>query len=123
MIVVAAVTVEAVAARYPGVPFGLGLVASALLGLWHWSAQRRGPALVGATLDRDGRWWLAFGDGSTAPATLLSGSRVLGSSVVLRWGSTGRGARSVWLTPRDVPSERLRELTVRLLASGARSGV
>jgi hypothetical protein len=47
---------------------------------------------------------------------------VLGSSVVLRWRA-GPVVRGAWLTGWDLPPERLRELTVRLLAAGALAGV
>jgi hypothetical protein len=121
LVVACAVAIEAVAARYPEGPVGLGAATGVLLALWHGLWVRRSPTVVGATLDRAGRWRLRLSDGRAVAAVLQPGSRVLGSSVVLRW-KTGRRVLSAWLTGWDLPPDRLRELTVRLLASGGRAG-
>jgi hypothetical protein len=72
-----------------------------------------------ATLDSHGRWLIDSASGR-AEAELLPGSRVLGSSVVLRL-RCGRGVQSLWLTGWDLPAVELRQLRVRLLAQGARA--
>jgi hypothetical protein len=122
LIVACAVTIEMAAARHPAAPAGLGVVASTLLSLSYAWRSRRLPAVTAATLDGAGQWRLVLADGTSTVAELAPGSRILGSSVVLRWTTGGRHLRSAWLTSRDVPQERLRQLTVRLLASGTRTG-
>ena len=87
--------VEAVLARHPGAPAGAGLVVAALLVAGVWFQRRRRPRSV------------------ALPAG--PGSRLLGSSVVLRWQSAGRSG-ALWLTPADLPRETLRSLAVRLVA-------
>jgi hypothetical protein len=114
-----ALALEVVAARHPAGPAGVGVLAGLALGVWYWSRYRWAPALIGATLDGRGHWQLSFSDGRTLAAVLLPGSRVLGRSVVLRW-RVGSRIRAAWLTSRDLSPARLRELTVRLLASGTR---
>jgi hypothetical protein len=121
LILACAVAWEVVAARHPAGPAGIGLVAATLLSAWHWVGRRRGPALIRASLDRSDRWELTLSDGKSVPAVLRPGSRILGSSVVLRW-QAGRRVRSMWLTAWDLPPEQLRELTVRLRASSAQTG-
>jgi hypothetical protein len=87
--------VEAVLARHPGAPTGAGLAVAALLVAGAWFQRRRRPRSL------------------ALPAG--PGSRLLGSSVVVRWQSPGRSG-SLWLTPADLPRETLRSLAVRLVA-------
>ena len=111
--------VECVLANRPDLPAGLGLVAGALLiGGQMWRMRNTTPG-IGARLDPAGRWTLLTRQGSQ-PAELAPGSRVLGSTVVLRLRTAG-GVQEVWLTARDVSASRLRELRVRLLAAGDRA--
>ncbi len=111
--------VESVLANYPDVPAGLGLALGALLVGGHLWRMRNTGATVGARLDPVGGWTLLT-RGGRQPAELAPGSRVLGPTVVLRLRTPG-GVRQVWLTERDVPASRLRELRVRLLAAGDRA--
>ena len=115
----AAGVVESVLANHPDVPAGFGLALGVLLvggQLWR---MRNARTAVGARLDPAGGWTLLTPDGRQ-PAELVPGSRVLGSTVVLRLRAAG-GVRQVWLTESDVPASRLRELRVRLLAAGDRA--
>ncbi len=121
LVVACVLAIEIVATRYPEGPVGAGLVAGMLLLAWDRLWVRRAPRVEAAGLDKEGRWLLRFSDGSTRPGVLARGSRVLGSSVVLRW-RTAVGVRSVWLTRQDLDADRLRQLTARLLSSGARTG-
>jgi hypothetical protein len=115
----AAAVVESVLANHPDVPSGLGLGLGALLiGAQLWR-MRNTRTTVGARLDPLGRWTLLT-RGGREPAELAPGSRVLGATVVLRLRAAG-GIRQFWLTERDVPPSRLRELRVRLLAAGDRA--
>jgi hypothetical protein len=87
--------VEGVLARHPGAPAGVGLAVAALLVAGIWLQRRRRPSSL----------------------ALLAGpgSRLLGSTVVVRWQAPGRSG-SLWLTPADLPRETLRLLAVRLVA-------
>ena len=115
---VAGIALEAVLARYPGAPLGIGAVAAAALLLWFgWQRRRRPLAFEFAPTPRR----LRFGDGHAAPFVLGPGSRVLGSTVVLHWQSAGR-AGALWLTPADLSREGLRSLAVRLVANGRPAG-
>ena len=87
--------VEAVLARHPGAPAGVGLAVAALLVAGAWIQQRHRPRSL------------------VLQAT--TGSRLLGSSLVVRWQSPGRSG-ALWLTPADLPRETLRSLAVRLVA-------
>lgn len=110
-----AAVIEAVAGRHPGAPAGIGIavgLAIAAASLWR---RRYNPRPTRASLDAAGDWRLTFADGGSRPAILCRGTRVLGSSVVLRWRA-GERSFFAWLTVRDVPGPRLRELRVRLLA-------
>jgi hypothetical protein len=121
LLVACALTVEAVVARYPDGPVGIGLAAGILLALWHSWLGRRSVRVRTATLDRRGDWQLRLADGRRVAAVLLPGSRVLGRTVLLRLRS-GRLTRSVWLTAWDLPSPDLHRLVVRLLTFGPTSG-
>lgn len=104
--------IEAVAARHPGAPRGLGVVAAALLAVaFQFQRQRRPRTLLFAP----GASQLRFADGSERPFVAGAGSRLLGSSVVLHWQSPGRSG-AAWLTPADLPRETLRALAVQLVA-------
>jgi hypothetical protein len=122
LVVACALVIEVVAARHPGGPVGLGVAVAILLTAWHRLRTRHAPAITVATVDGQGAWRLELSDGRSLAAVLLPGSRVLGTSVVLRWRA-GSVVRGTWLTGWDLPPDRLRELTVRLLASGAQGGV
>ena len=87
--------VEGVLARHPGAPVGAGLAVAALLVAGVWLQRRRRPRFV------------------AVPAG--PGSRLLGSSVVVHWQSSGRSG-ALWLTPADLPRETLRSIAVRLVA-------
>jgi hypothetical protein len=97
---------EAVLARYPGAPAGIGAAAAAVLLLW-FARQRRRRPLALEFAPSVGR--LRFGDGHAVPFVLGPGSRVLGSTVVLHWQSADR-ADALWLTPADLSHEALRRL-------------
>ena len=116
LLVAAAASVEAVAACYPDGPAGVGLAVGALLVAWHLWLGRRSALVRTATLGRGGEWQLGLADGRQVAAALLPGSRVLGSTVVLRLRG-GRLTRSAWLTARDLPAVDLRRLAVRLMAA------
>jgi hypothetical protein len=109
--------VGAVAARNLAGPAGIwtGVAAGVGLAGWMWWRGRRAARVPSATIDTRGRWHLRLSDGTLAPAVLLSGSRVLARSVVLRL-RTERASRSVWLTTWDLPEEVLRQVTIRLTA-------
>jgi hypothetical protein len=110
--------VEAAAWRHPGLPVGIGALLAALLGTWHLVRARRAP--VHAEWGPGG-WRLKLADGRWVEATLVAGTRLLGSSVVLRWHADGRTV-GAWLTPADLPRSRLRRLAVRLQAQAMRVG-
>jgi hypothetical protein len=116
LLVAAAACVEAVVARYPEGPAGIGLAAGILLASWHCWLGRRSALVRTATLGRGGDWQLGLADGRQVAAALLPGSRVLGPTVVLRLRG-GRLTRSAWLTARDLPAVDLRRLAVRLMAA------
>lgn len=116
-----ALTIEAVAARYPEPRMGLGIAALALLAAWLWYRRRGAAGVTGITVDRDGSWQTVLADGRSLPSQVLPGTRLLGSTVALRW-RVGTKVRHAWLTPRDVPAPQLRELAVRLAAARVREG-
>ena len=111
-------TIEAVLARYPQAPLGVGVAVTALLAAALWYARRRRPLVLELA---PGGGSMRLRDGTRAPFRPGIGSRVLGSSVVLHWRSAGRSG-SLWLTPADQPRETLRALAVRLVAAGHRAG-
>jgi hypothetical protein len=118
--VACALVMEAVASHYPEGPAGAGLGCGLCLAAWQlWRVRNEGRASR-LTVDPDGRWTIESPAGRSR-AVLLPGTRVLGRSVVLRWKTEGT-VGSAWLTAADVPAARLRELRVRLLASGAKAG-
>lgn len=108
----AGAVVEAVTANHPGVPPGLGVLAAGALATgMAWRRRGRPVAIelspTGSRLRlQDGRW---------LPCSIGTGSRLLGSSLVLHWRSPGR-SRAAWLTPADLPRETLRSLAVQLVA-------
>ena len=116
LLVAAAACVEAVVARYPEGPAGIGLAAGILLASWHFWLGRRSALVRTATLGRAGDWQLGLADGRQVAAALLPGCRVLGPTVVLRLRG-GSLTRSAWLTARDLPAVDLRRLAVRLMAA------
>jgi len=109
----AGLVLEAVLARYPGAPVGIGAASSAVLLLWFALQRRRRPLALEFAPSVD---HLRFSDGHAVPFVVGPGSRVLGSTVALDWQSAD-GADSLWLTPADLSHEALRRLAVRLLAS------
>jgi len=114
-----ALVIEVVASRYPEPQAWLGVAVLALLAAWLWYQRNRAAGVTGLAVMPDGRWLTLFGDGSQLPSEVLRGTRLLGRSVALHWRA-GRRVRRAWLTPWDVPAGQLRELSVRLLASGPR---
>lgn len=108
-----AICVEWVAARYPGAPFGAGLMLGGLTLAWNRARLGRRPALRRATVSHDDWWQLEFADGCRAPARLLGESRILGPTLVLRWDVGGR-VSGAWLTGLDVATPRLREIALRI---------
>jgi hypothetical protein len=121
LFVVSALTIEAVVARYPDGPAGIGLAAGILLAVWHLWLGRKSARVRTAALDSRGDWQLGLADGRRVAAVLLPGSRVLGRTVLLRLRG-GRLTRSAWLTAWDLPAPDLQRLTVRLMAVGPTSG-
>ena len=117
--VACAAVIEAVASRYPEGPAGAGLAGGLCLAAWQLWRIRDSRRPTRVTVDPDGRWTIESPAGRSL-AVLLPGTRVLGRSIVLRWKTEGI-VGSAWLTAADVPAARLRELRVRLLASGARA--
>lgn len=115
LLVAAVLAVEAVVARYPDGQAGIGLAAGILVASWHFWLGRRSAMVRTATLDWRGEWHLGLADGRRVAAVLSPGSRVLGSTVVLRLRG-GRLIRSAWLTAWDLPAVELRRLAVRLMA-------
>ncbi len=71
LLVACALTVEAVLARYPDGPVGIGLAAGILLAFWHSWLGRRSVRVRTATLDRRGDWQLGLADGRRVAAVLL----------------------------------------------------
>jgi hypothetical protein len=114
-----ALVAEAVAANHPDAPAGLGVAGGLALAGWHLWRTRNVARIRRATLDARGCWQVELPT-SREEAELLPGSRVLGSTVVLRLKSARR-AHSLWLTGWDLPAGDLRRLRVRLLAQGARA--
>jgi hypothetical protein len=114
LVVAAAVVIEAVAARYPGAPAGLGVAAATLLASGLWLQRRRRPQMLEFA---PGAGCLRLADGQELPFQPGTGSRLLGASVVLHWQSAGRSG-SLWLTPADLSREQLRSLAVCLVATG-----
>jgi hypothetical protein len=114
--VACASVIEMVVANYPAVPTGVGLAIGIVLIGAHLLLARNNRALLGARLEPAGRWTLLTRSGEEA-ARLAPGSRVLGSTVVLRLRTAG-GVHQVWLTPHDVSASRLRLLRARLLSAG-----
>ena len=115
------VVVEAVMIRQPQGVTGAGVLLALALVVWFGSGRRASRRIALAALAADGGWRLTYADGRAAEATILRGTRVLGSSVFLKWRVDGRPA-SVWLTHRDLPRPVLRALAVRLQGSGPRVG-
>jgi hypothetical protein len=116
--VACALTVEAVAARYPDAWPGPGVAALLLLAAWLWFRRHRTAGITAIEVDGTGRWRTAFADGRTEASRILSGTRLLGPTVAVRWRA-GRSVHHAWLTPWDVPRGQLRELAVRLEAGRA----
>lgn len=108
----AGLVIEAVAANHPGMPVGLGVLATGALaaGL---ACGRRGEPVAIELSAAGGR--LRLTDGRWLPCSIGTGSRLLGSSLVLHWRAPGR-SRALWLTPADLPGETLRLLAVQLAA-------
>jgi hypothetical protein len=103
--------VEAVLARYPGAPAGAGVAVAAVLAAALWRQRRRRPRSLEFTPVGD---WLRLADGSRQSFRPGTGTRLLGTSVVLHWEAPGHGG-SLWLAPADLPRETLRALAVRLV--------
>jgi MYXO-CTERM domain-containing protein len=114
-----ALVIEAVAAQYPEPRPWLGIAALVLLASWAWRRRANAAGLAGVSVGPDGQWLTLFADGTTQPSELLRGTRLLGSTVALRWRA-GRNVRYAWLTPWDVSAGKLRELAVRLHAAAIR---
>jgi hypothetical protein len=121
LVIACALAIEVVASRYPEPRVGLGVAALVLLGAWLWYRRKGSAGVAGIEVDADGRWQTLLADGRTLPSEVLPGTRLLGSTVALRW-RVGKEVRHAWLTPWDVPAERLRELGVRLRAARVRDG-
>lgn len=122
LVVTCAVVIEAVLLRHPGGVVGPGLLVGAALASWQWSRLKAGRRLRTLTLAADGQWRLQYGDGRTVTAQLARGSRLLGSTVALKWRGLGV-PRAVWLTPADLSRTALRGLHVRLSAADQRAGM
>ena len=109
----AGAVIEAVAAGHPGVPAGLGVLATASLAAGLAWRRRGQPVAIELSVS-GGR--LRLGDGRWLTCSTGTGSRLLGSSLVLHWRAPGRSG-ALWLTPVDLPRETLRSLAVRLAAA------
>jgi uncharacterized protein (TIGR03382 family) len=105
--------VEVVLARHPGAPFGVGITLAAALVAGLWLQRRRRPRTLGFAPTGD---WLRFAGEGRRAFRRGHGTRLLGLSVVVHWEVPGRSG-ALWLTPADLPRERLRALAVRLAAS------
>jgi hypothetical protein len=108
--------IEAMLARHPEAPAGLGVATGAGLLLWQWLRTRRRPCEVTAGADGVA---LVFDRGGTVVPVAAEESRVVGRSVVLHWAGSGQAGAppgTQWLTPADLPRETLRALRVSLLA-------
>lgn len=112
LLLAVALVVEAVAARHPGVPGGLGVAAAAVLAVVFQLERRHRPRVL---VFARGASHLEFADGSQRSFVPGTGSRLLGSSVVLHWRTPGRSG-AAWLTAADLPRETLRSLAVHLVA-------
>ena len=109
--------IEAVLARHPGVPAGPGLAAAAVLLAWHLRQRRRAP--TAAEFDAGG-WRLRLSGGRWVDARLHRSSRLVGTTIALRWLAGGR-SYGAWLTPFDLAPHRLRSLAARLVVQAART--
>lgn len=105
---------EAVLARYPGVPGGIGVLLAAALVGGLWLQRRSRPGALELTPAGD---WLRFRGGDRRPFRRGPGSRLLGTSVIVHWRSRGASG-FLWLTPADLPRETLRKLAARLAVAG-----
>jgi hypothetical protein len=101
LVVAAGVVIEAVAAGWDGARSGVGLAAAAVLLVWH--ARHRAGRSLSLELQPAGN----------------GASRLLGSTIVLRWQSATGGRQGLWLTPFDLPRRTLRQLAVRLVTGRA----
>jgi hypothetical protein len=118
---VCALVIEATLLRQPQGVAGVGVVTGAALATWQWFRLRDGRRVRRAQFAADGGWRLDLKDGRAVLARLVPGSRLLGSSAVLRWRVDGRPL-AVWLTPVDLPPATLRDLRVRLSGADLRVG-
>jgi hypothetical protein len=121
LVVAAALTIMAVAGQTQEPRPGLGMLALALLGGWLWYRRHAARGIAAVAVAADGRFWTEYQDGRRVDSVLLPGTRRLGRTVALRWRAGGE-VRQAWLTPWDVPAERLRELSVRLQAARIADG-
>jgi hypothetical protein len=114
LILIAAVTTEAMLGRYPGASPGLGILLGAMTaGALYLETFQSGRALRRAIWLQDDTWRLEFVDGRVAAADLAPGTRTLGRTLVLRWRLADRSLR-YWLTPFDIDEAILRTVTARL---------
>ena len=98
---------------------GLGGLVAMVTQAWHWKrAGQRPPRWLEAL--PEGRLQLHVGGRPPVTARLRASTRLLGRSLFLDVDTT-IGTRSThircWLTPLDVPSDRLRRWSIVLLAS------
>jgi hypothetical protein len=97
------------------------VAALALLGGWLWYRRRGARDVTALAVGQDGGLLTEFADGRQVASDLMPGTRLLGRTVALRWRA-GAEVRHVWLTPWDVPADRLRALAVRLKAARTSAG-
>jgi hypothetical protein len=119
LVVSCALALEAVLARHPGSPAGLGLALGMILSAWQWRRTVGRPLRL--SVDPSGVFLLFEGAVAPVPAHGPR-TRVLGRTVVLDWcDRRGPGWRrgSLWLTPADVPADALRALRVALVTGRA----
>jgi len=105
--------VEFVLARHAGAPYGVGITLAVALVAGLWLQRRRRPRTL--EFEPTGAW-LRFAAEGRQVFRRGRGTRLLGSSVVVHWEVPGRSG-ALWLTPADLPRERLRALAARLIAS------
>ena len=104
---------EALLDRY-ALPAGAGLLAGSLGAAWlYLGTLRPARALRRAIWLPDGSWLLQFRDGNVRTAQLGTGTRILGTTLVLQWRTAERSLAR-WLTPWDVDDGQLRAVSVRL---------
>jgi len=104
---------EAVLDRH-SLPAGAGMLAGSLAAAWlYLGTLVPARAVCKATWLPDGNWLLEFRDGQVRTAQLGTGTRILGTTLVLQWRMAERSLAR-WLTPWDVDDGQLSAVSARL---------